>query len=1024
MDKTRFKTLAFCCLGACLLNMAPAFAQGQVTADELFSRAYHAWLDADNDTALRQFREVTGVLMSESRWSRVIESELYVSAIFRERRDYDRAAKKMQWIREVAGDYLSGDDPLYSRIFQEEALLSMEKGELKSAMESADHATRWAESGEADPVISIKAFTVLGEVWHNLGNYQKALELYQKALAMVENIPDWWKRTYGRTLVHNNLGVTYRKIGQLDQAMEHYKKQRTYLREIYRDDHPLIATNHNNIGTLYYIRGDVAVAVHHFLRTANLMESNYGTTHPLVATAYNNAGSALVELEMIEEATQYLERAQEIKLESLGMDHIDTAIGFSNLASLHMESGRYESALQYYNQSLTIRLGLFEGEHPDLISIFIQRGQLYIEMDEPEKGLADFHESLRIGKATLGEFHPDIANIYYHIGNAHRSLSQHYAALRGYQNAVMRLVPEFKTENLYQNPNSVQTEHPRLLLRVLSAKSNLLKMLHGRFQQTEELVAALESYLLSIKLVGDLQVNFQNEVSKLTLIDRYYDLFEGALSSTMQLYKETGDKEYLQFAYQILEMSKARVAQELLISADHPESGNTPEMVRRRDRETRSELSTRRHELILEVEKSGGLHTQKAGMLQDSLLQAHADWVEWVDRLKRDHPLFYQSKYNRKWTTLDELRNEVLDEDQVVLSYFLGEEDIYLMLISRTHVSLRQIGSTNAIPELISELHTSLEARNKSRYKQVAWQLYDKVLKPVEKELNPYHQLLILPDHQLYHLPFELLFSRPTEEMKPWSWPYLIRNYQISYAPSLEIFLSTRRGARRPDDQNMLAVAPWAETGIKLSPTESDRYFGSLSSLPLSRYEVEEIAGIHENSGSLWSRLWGDKKTDLLINYEATVADLKQRDLTQYRYVHFATHAFIHETYPTLSGIMMAPNTSGRSMIYLNDILNMDFEAELVVLSACETGRGSLARGEGVIGFTRAFLSSGVENLMVSLWKVNDRSSAALMTTFYRELLTGSGSGEALRRAKLSLIESSETAFPTDWASFILIGGS
>jgi CHAT domain-containing protein len=178
------------------------------------------------------------------------------------------------------------------------------------------------------------------------------------------------------------------------------------------------------------------------------------------------------------------------------------------------------------------------------------------------------------------------------------------------------------------------------------------------------------------------------------------------------------------------------------------------------------------------------------------------------------------------------------------------------------------------------------------------------------------------------------------------------------------------------------------------------------------------------------------RKTQVYLEENATEARLKTVALDEYRYVHFATHGFASDTNQEASGILLFPHegSTERSseeadsvhedgVLRLDEVYNLKLNADLVVLSACETGLGPIARGEGVLGLTRGFLYAGSSNVLVSLWKADDIQTSQLMPDFYRSLLRGMGMPSALRAAKLTLIQAnSRYARPFYWAPFVLVG--
>jgi CHAT domain-containing protein len=149
--------------------------------------------------------------------------------------------------------------------------------------------------------------------------------------------------------------------------------------------------------------------------------------------------------------------------------------------------------------------------------------------------------------------------------------------------------------------------------------------------------------------------------------------------------------------------------------------------------------------------------------------------------------------------------------------------------------------------------------------------------------------------------------------------------------------------------------------------------------------------------------------------------------LAKYKVLHFATHGFVNSERPELSGLVLAQDTTGGEdgVLYSGEIYNLKLNADLVVLSACETGLGKIQKGEGIIGLTRALLYAGAKNMIVSLWQVADESTSDLMVDFYKNSLENKGQiaySEALRNAKLKMISEGRYAHPLYWSPFILIG--
>jgi CHAT domain-containing protein len=194
------------------------------------------------------------------------------------------------------------------------------------------------------------------------------------------------------------------------------------------------------------------------------------------------------------------------------------------------------------------------------------------------------------------------------------------------------------------------------------------------------------------------------------------------------------------------------------------------------------------------------------------------------------------------------------------------------------------------------------------------------------------------------------------------------------------------------------------------------------SGLPLARLmgtrtEAEQIGQIVKTSGGT---------ADTWLDLNANEANVATKDLKNYRVVHIATHGLLNAERPQFTGLVLSlvGNKTGDGFLRTDEIFNLNLGSPLVMLSACETGLGKEKKGEGVIGLTRAFMYAGAPTVGVSLWSVADRSTADLMTSFYKRMLTGQGApaASAMRQAQMDMIAGKKYAAPFYWAPFVLVG--
>ncbi len=383
----------------------------------------------------------------------------------------------------------------------------------------------------------------------------------------------------------------------------------------------------------------------------------------------------------------------------------------------------------------------------------------------------------------------------------------------------------------------------------------------------------------------------------------------------------------------------------------------------------------------------------------------------------------------------------LLDERTALLEYWFGDRLAYLFVVTRGGLAIHRLARGQADIERIAKkvgyVRQAIERPSGiglASFRSDAAQLYRDLL-PAGADAKP--NLLIVADGPLHRLPFEVLLTAEVDRGAPLArLPYLLRGHTVAYVPSASVLASLRRRAASasPRGGQPLSLLAYAFSG---APLRSDpvaapaalqaaaiprpaaavlapaRGAGSL--MPLARVdgEVEAIAALYPAAAR-----------ELYLDARASRKNVVDNPLVgKARLIHFASHGIIDAGHPDLSSLVLAPSPpADDGMLRLADIFNLQLDADLVVLSACETGLGQQVRGEGLVGFTRAFFYAGARSLAVSLWLVPDNSTPELMRALYQRLQGGDSKAEALRQAKLAMIARGRYAHPFYWAPFVLVG--
>ena len=367
----------------------------------------------------------------------------------------------------------------------------------------------------------------------------------------------------------------------------------------------------------------------------------------------------------------------------------------------------------------------------------------------------------------------------------------------------------------------------------------------------------------------------------------------------------------------------------------------------------------------------------------------------------------------------DRIRREVLEPGTALIEFALGEKQSYVWVLTPGGSISAALPPRKQIEQRVEAYRKELALRPSAltvrtalvRLDGLGAELYRDLLAPVESAFRDAQRLIVVPDGVLAYLPFEIIGREKR----------LIERFAVSYSPSASVLatLRDRLHGSAPPEKALLAFgdAVYAAAGARGGPApvvSGERGF-DLTQLPNTRTEV---TGIRALFPAATSRVY--------LGAEAREETVKGEPLDPYRFIHFAVHGLYDEEQPARSGIAMSMSANSREdgILQVREIMRLRLRAEMVTLSACQTGLGKLLAGEGVMGMSRAFLYAGADSVLISLWNVNDASTAELMKLVYRNLTRGLRRDEALRAAKLQLMRGPQSTWrhPYYWAPFVLLG--
>lgn len=990
-------------------------AQTGLTLTETFEEAERLFFANELDRSFSLFNSLSNRLCGSENYNELcVRSFIYRGTINRYDRNFNKAEDYYEKAENEANSKLTPGHELLVDLYVQRTYLSEEKNDLEGAKNWLNRIDEYITFYSLPNISKSKFYLVKADLKSVEGDYRESINIYDSALELLSELEKTIEVMRLLSQVHNNIGVDYRRLGMPERAMLHYKQAEKIVAELYGSNHPEMALIYNNLGSFYYGTGDYGTAADFFIRSASIFRDTFGKVYGRVAIAYNNAGICYFQLGDLDSAAEYFELALEIRQQIYDEAHIDLAVGYNTLGSLYSELNQFEEAEKNYHLSIDVRIELYGDDHPSLIPPYTSLSGLYVQLERESEARMILDTALNIGLNRLGKSHPEVLDLYSLYGLSY--LNQNNLELAGdYYDKVLN--------SLISDSGYGDIRDVRFPIKVVDNIKERVKIFRELYKQSineDYLFEALKFTEIASDIIDNLQTSYQSEASKLNLIESNYEIYSNAIDINYELFRSTGESVWIDHMFYYSEKSRSRIASELLQKVEAINFGGVPEAVILQERELNQKITKYFQQIGIEEEKGGEADRVLISSLKDSLFYVQRDLTTFSNELEKNYPSYFELKYDNRLVERESVQS-VLAYDEIIISYSFGADNLYALVIEKERLNVFRLDITVDLSGQVRSLIESVTRGKTNEFRDLSHKLYVQLIEPVLLGTEN-KKITFYLDQYLHYLPFELLLTNNAQDIAYHEMPFLVRNYTIRYSPSAAVMMSKLK-TKPENPQNLLALAPFNEVNGQSSKINENnrRYLGQLTPLPLTGYETREIAKLFRERDSIWKFFFPEQAV-VLTNNLASKSRLMNGSLSDYGFIHFATHAFINDNNPALSGIALRGSDNDDGIIYINDIYNLQMNADLVVLGACDTGLGQIRKGEGMIGFTRAFHYAGASNLVVSMWRVNDQPTANLMIEFYKQIRSGKSYSEALRSAKLELINHPEYAAPRNWAAFILNG--
>lgn len=869
---------------------------------------------------------------------------------------------------------------------------------------------------------------VEGKLSYQLGVSKIFLRKPEEALNLFKNSMDSFQ-TYYEGKDHPEMIFTYTYLGFLYAGFGKLLSARKNSERALELQHKFFDADHQDFGILYYYAGGIYNNMAEFERAAiyfkeallideiytgkelNNRSANY---YMSLGAAYKGMNDFDASVKANLKAINYYNSQER---EHPFMDQL-----YANLGMTYTAMGETDKALEYLDLSYVLAAKKFPDMHPSMIIRFKAYADCYLKIGNAKKALEYYEKISQIEAEQSGGISSNLSKFLSDQGQIWRKeMKDKDKALDFQKQALAALNMEALLENPSMQMSNEARHSPKYLVAICSEIGKIL----SDYGTSEEDKLANQLKALDILVAGEILIDstqnrFLTESNKLGLAKSSRFLYETAIDLSYQLFQRNREQKFLATAFRMTEKSKALL---LLLGLKHVQalqSAGIPENILEKEQELEIELMETKNALSKLAESEGKM----ADSLQNSLFTLDGSRDSLIQHLEKNFPQYFKLKYEPNIPEIAEVQSDLLREDQAGLVYFLGKENLFSFYISPSAITFHKKELPEKFKDRVQQYRDLIYAplssqtdkdfqRKELDFIQESRFFHDFLLEPLsDKNHLSYQRLRVIPDGILSIMNFDLLMAKdPAENEEIKDYAFAIKSYGIStaYSTGLLQYLSETKLPER-NKTTLIAFQPSypAIEGQEELFAERRAGFGPL------KFSAKEVEGISNwYSTEVYA---GEKASEESFYAEAR----------NFPIIHISSHAQVPESNPQAAFVALTETDNSKydDSLMIEELYAQRLQAEMVVLSACETGTGKLVEGEGIMSLGRAFTYAGARSLVMSLWEVNDASTADIMTNFYKYLSEGKSKDLALREAKLEYLKSSDKlhAQPYYWAAFVASG--
>ncbi len=854
-------------------------------------------------------------------------------------------------------------------------LLHANMGNYKTALKSFNEALSYAEkSNDSDKYIGIsRIYCNMGQLYNDMNDYDLAIDILQKSKNILTKTSK--PGTYEIAYVYNNMGIAYTNKGEYDRALGYFNQAVDVFRMNFGPRSVLVASVYSNMISAYTGMKLYSRAIEYGRLAERIIQTKTVRYNPLLSVYYSNIGVAYHYAKDFNMALDYYIKAQNIKEKYLKPDHPDFALSYHNIGNIYLKKKEYINAINYLKKAADLVEKSY-GDELLLCLIFNSMGGAYLEMGDYASAVQSLRRALNIAKKYRSL--TTVIALSQNLGLSYFKMAEYNKARSAFREGVDFLEQSLVTTGSSRLLSIAQNNDNYYYSLIANAK---LQDLHGMFEVSERMRAHDYIDRLRLKTAISAPGITPSDAEKIMALN---DNMEGVVLERIQ---------------------------ELTRIERMPDS-------------------------------------KKLASISHRVEKIEEEYNNINERLMKNER--YRNLRRPELATLSDAQ-ALCGPQTAILVYTLWETEhkdrgSYCMVITSKDIKLVELDKDIKYSNKVAQLRDAIINSDMKTAENCNNLLYQKLIAPLDKYLPDCKRVIIIPDGGLSFCPFD--FLRPNLSSS-----YLCQRLSISIYPSVSVMKMLKKRNYSADRYEYIGFGGAIYERNKMSPPRHRRL--NVEGRTISLEERESLEKNDENDfrknyySSLkikWDNLpqttkevmgierdvFSNIRTRTIIGKDSTEESIKRLsasgDLKHYKAIHFACHGYFDPNNPVYSAVVLSEVSDASSRgedgyLSVEEISLLMFQADIVNLSACETGLGAVVRGYGIVGLARAFQVAGANRVGVTLWKVDDEATKDFMVAVYRKVVKEKMSfGAAYNETKCEFIESKKYSDPYFWSPFVLYG--